>query len=406
MGVFYANAMTGSDANSGLTEVLAKRTWNSVYAAATNGDTIFLSGVFRDTGFSACGKSLWIVARNFATLDGSFSGGSFSGDYGTFVGITFRNFIYGFSTGAANVRFQNCSFLNNTSGFYGGYESSQTFLDCIFANNANAGFFARTDTGIMNAAFRNCVFARNGGSAIEAVTSSSQSLVLNNCVLYGAIMCKFGQSSLFSASSADNCYDFSAGKHIVAGVDRTTLAAWQSVINGGDARSVDRNVLSDLGDISNGSFRANPASVLLTAGVGSSPVGLTLPAVTISNFKNQSSWTGGVFSGTEIDGNGYLVLAAGETSGYWRSGVIDFGASIQAKSFEVYAENETATQYLDYDTADSPGMLTARLRCSNTAFLKDDVAPSWVVVPRGAEIGSLVSNGKRYWQLEITMRGT
>ena len=204
-----------------------------------------------------------------------------------------------------------------------------------------------------------------------------------------------------------NCFDFTNGKCVVNGVDKTTLATWQAAMTAPtDANSIDRVWRTAVGDYANNVLYPNPASFLLTAGPGATPIGIQRPALTVSNNTNQALWTGGVFSGTEVDGSGYLVLSAGQTVGTWSSDVIDFGANLDLYSVRIGGVNEDATHYIDTDTADSPGFYNIEVRGSSTSFAKTNGTLTWVTVPRGAEVGQFLSpNAFRYWQIRLTLRG-
>jgi len=162
---------------------------------------------------------------------------------------------------------------------------------------------------------------------------------------------------------------------------------------------------TDMADPLKMASRPTPASFLLTADNGGGPIGVTKPAVTLSNNRNASLWTGGVFSNCEIDGSGNLVLSAGQTLGTYKTDLIDFGANLDAHSVEIFtAGSDRPNTYVDYDTGDSPNHVNIRIRGSATSFLKTDSSPSWVIVPLGDEIGAYMSNGLRYWQIELTLR--
>jgi len=410
MATFYVNSITGNNSNSGASWALAKATLAGVYAAASNGDTIYCHGRFGES--LTFNKTLTWIGHGYCVFHGNSKGlsGHTVNTAGTvWIGVTFSKYAsFGIQTYASTASFPRlyrCTIDDCDIGVYTSTNYGQIYLvDCVMKNNTIAAAYGNAN---FVAGFTNCVFVGNAVS-IKKNASYVMAGILTKCILRDLV---FWEVSATAGNVSDgtnyNIYDFSFGKCVVGGVDKTTLAAWIASLTAPlDAQSIDRAWSSDVGDRTNELLLSNPSSYLLTAGPGLTPIGLTLPAVTLSNTKNATLWTGGVFSNTEIDGSGYLVLSAGQTSGYWRSDIIDFGANINAKCVEISAANESATQYLDYDTGDSPGYFNVRVRGSAASFLKSDASPSWVTVPRGAEIGNYMSNALRYWQIEITLRGT
>lgn len=400
MSIYYVNSQTGNNANSGATPALAKATIASLSPAS--GDTVFLSGIFAPF-IAVAGVNY--RGYGFCAVDGGGGAGMGSVPACSFRDLIFRNCGTQAIEFAGAARFYRCQFLYNAYALYDtNTEQGCIFEECLFYGNTVAaiyGYGNQPSRGIL----RNCVFAGNPKSIYLVSPYSSYPWRAQHCVFRDPIMWDIDVPGGVGAESDWNVYDFTHGKCVVGGVDKTSLAAWKAALTSPrDLNSID-NATAALGDPANGALRTTPAGDLLTLGPGGFPVGLSQPAVTISNNRNSSLWTGGIFSNTGLDGSGYVVLSPGQTSGYWRSGVIDFGAALPAQRLELALAGESyPTAYADYDTADNPGYLTVRVRGSNVLFAAADASPSWVTIPRCAEIGAYMSNSLRYWQVEVTLR--
>lgn len=405
MAILYVNSITGLDANNGSTWALAKKTLAGVNTTAAAGDTIYAHGIFNEA--IPVAKTLVWIANGLFVIDGTAKNGSLLATAAlTVIGATFTSFIDApiktNGSGSASTLFVNCEFRNQPSALSGTFPSNPYFVNCSFFGHTTAAI----DLGASGSLFtylHNCVFSNNA----IGIRSAANTVRARYCAFRDVIMWSATAQGQVEATTDFNVYDFSVGKCVFNAVDKTTLATWQAAIGAPkDTNSIDRVWSADVGDYANGVLRSNPASYLLTAGPGGTPLGLQLPALTLSNNRNASLWTGGVFSNCEIDGSGYLVLSAGQTVGTYKTNVIDFGAAINAKSIEISLAGEglNVVPYVDYDTADSPGYYNVRVRGSNTSFLKTDASPSWVIVPRRAEIGAYMSNALRYWQVELTLR--
>lgn len=411
MATFYANAITGNDANDGTSWALAKKTLASAYAAAAVDDTIYLHGRFTESLTIA--KRLIFRAEGYACLDGGGAiahGLSVSGMI-EIHGLKFTGFSFAGIRYASGMisHLYNCDFVGNVAGMdctaYASHTSG-TIRNCVFRDNTSYAIGCVGNSAIFNASVQNCVFINNPAAFYFA--GYSYAVTLSKCLFNnGYVFNAAHHVTIIQYGSGSNIYNVTGGgcKWTFAGVEYTTLASYVSLVGSIDVNPIDSTWETYVGDSVNGLLRPIPSSYLLTAASDGDSIGLTLPAVTVSNTANALLWTGGVFSNTEIDGSGYLVLSAGQTSGYWRSDIIDFGAAINAKMLEVSVAGEDTNNYLDYDTGDSPGYFNARVRGSNVPFLKTDVSPAWVTVPRRAEIGAYMSNALRYWQVELTLRG-
>lgn len=406
MAIFYVNSITGNNSNNGSTWALAKATLAGANTAASAGDTIYVHGIFNEAIPGT--KVLTWIGVGLAKLDG---GGSVAGPTPS-VAINVANLIFANFTTAYDSRnsapgayFINCIFQSGAFGLRFGNGSGRITCDnCAFLNYTTAAIAGNGST--MVGLLRNCAFSGNTISLSDG--GNGGTIQVNRCVFRDAIMWS-GAATFINADSNDNVYDFSVGKCVIGGVDKTTLASYIAAITAPrDSRSIDSVWSANVGDYANGVLRPNPASSLLTAGVGGVPLGLSVPGLTVSNNKNASLWTNGVFSNTEVDGSGNVVLSAGQTTGTFKTDVIDFGAAINAKLLEITLSGESgianALPYVDYDTGESPGYYNVRVRGSNSSFAKGDASPSWVVVPRRAQIGDYMSNALRYWQIELTLR--
>lgn len=421
MGVYYVNSFTGNNANSGTSPSLAKRTLAAASTAANaDGDTIRVTGIFHEALPVPSLNRQW-EAYGYAELDGL---GTIA--YPTFTtnlsirwaGFRFRRYVGGFVRPSG---FSNCSWLFERCWFSemqravvcGPYSLDvMRFVECQITDMSVAGFYASDGNCQPYPYFERCVFAGNPVSIWLPNLGNSPQLTVRGCISNDAVWMNLGLAQYLVAQTDYNVYNWTAGKAVVAGVDKETLAEWKAAFtavnsntNGAEANSID-SLLAELGDVGNRALRATPASSFLTAGPGGAPVGLREPAITISNTRNASLWTGGVFDGVEVDGAGYLALAPGYTLGTWASDVVDQGAGLPMRAIEVIAAGEDyPTTYLDADTADNPGQVTIEVRASNTLFGKGDASPAWIKVPRRSELGAYLTNSRRYWQVRLTLRG-
>ncbi len=395
MSTWYVNAASGADANSGASWALAKKTLSGANAVASAGDTIVCQGIFYEAipakvlnyigygycEFNARGLSYLTISTANAFTTITFAGGSLATMLTTaglsFYGCIFRDSPIGIQIQAtAAFRFHNCRFYNLVG----------------YGVTVSAGGY-----GVI-AHLTNCEFFANGIDIYPYMVS----LNVYPWSFYG---CSFGSPVMLKSYSAvpffsDSCaYDFTNGKNIYNGTDKTTLAAWRTSQGAPwDVNSVDRTWRADVGDYANRALRSTPAGYLQTAGVGYSPIGLYSPGLTVSNNANSSPWTNGVFTGTVIDSYGKISLLAGYTTGTAATDVIDLGAAISVNALELNLSGETYPNFYS-DT-------TVELRGSNTLFSKSAASPAWTTVPRNSEVASAMSpNTYRYWQVRVTLRG-
>ena len=401
MAIFYVNAVTGNDGNSGASWALAKKTLAAVATAASTNDVVYAHGYFSENFPS---KALYWIAKGTVIVDFAnlYNGATLSG--WNVQGFTFcRAQSYAaWCSGGSNL-FQDCVFCDQPGGVVVVQNgASITLINCQFFNHSVAatGGTGGSNTGTFY--LDNCVFAGNAVSWLR--NTGGATVRARRCVFADVVFFNASAASAIDTLQDWNAYDFSIGKCVINSVNYTSLATWKTLLaSPKEINSLDQTL--SVGDALVGALRATPSANLLTQGPAGTPIGLLAPAVTLSNNKNSALWTGGVFSNTEIDGNGYIVLSAGQTTGYWRSDVIDFGAALPAQRVEIVTSAEIyPTAYVDYDTGDSPGYVNIRVRGSNSLFAKNDGSPSWTIVPRNAEIGAYLSNHLRYWQIEITLR--
>lgn len=421
MADWYVNASSGNDGNSGASAALAKKTLAATYTALASGDRVFLSGVFTDywvMSATSITKSFSAYALGYAELDMaaiSYNGATaraFAGSF-YFKGIVFSNAPqYGLLAGAnSNIILHRCLFRGMGNALV---TDSGNFIarDCAFINNTY-GIIPNSSADFMQAgSFERCVFAGNTKDVFFNQYYANGQYYFRYCIFSSPVMLDVSAAAVLNDLSIQqdyNSYNFTGGYHITSGGNQTSLANWQTAVStsttGRDANSV--NAVPDIQDAVKGLFYPNIGSVLLTQGDNNRPVGYPRPAYGISNNKNASLWTGGNFSNTEINGSGNIVLSAGQTDGYWQSDVIDLGASHDpVLRLNLYAVGEAEPGVVaDYSLADSPNYYTARVRGSNSSFLKSDGSPAWVELPRNAFVAEYLDPTLRYWQIEITIKG-
>lgn len=422
MATYYVS-MFGSDSNNGTTEALAKLTLSGVNGVASAGDTILCHGIFKEA--IPVSKKLYWVGVGLCVFDANAGGTVTPADGTTFTNIEFTNSSGHNITGATsrNYGFYGCKFRNTVGGFSYQHDwtISAVFDNCQFYDCSGSGIKIASSTsggsGTSTILARNCVFIGNGKDVDSLSTGISgviTTLRLNQCCLGSSVMIQIANSTLANIINAQtdwNAFDFTNGKCVINSVDKTTLSAWQS--SEGSPRDVNSTARvwrqsSDTCDYANRLLRPVPNSPLLTLGPSSTPVGLSYPAVGISNNCNASSgWTSnGTFSNTAIDGSGFLVLSSPGT-GTWTSAVLDLGANISLTLTDIIVTGEVyPTTYIDYDTGDSPGHLTVEMRCDTSSFAAGAGSPSWVAVPRNAFTNLYISPvSARYWQIRLTLRG-
>lgn len=396
MAVFYANSLSGNDANNGSTWLLAKKTFSSVFTAAAAGDIIYLHGYFSPNALNKA--NMFIIGAGFAEFNGGASSFSSVSAGSTFINVSFTNFIYLWNASGGGY-FYDCIFRGNVKSFDDNSTlGNHSFHRCQFYNHSGA---AVTWNRAGNMQFYNCAFANNAYDILYS-GSSSGACVFRNCVFRSPYMIWWNAGGI--ALSDQNVFDFSYGKNLY-GTDKLTLAAWQSASTR-DATSIDRNWSTDVNDWANQMLRPNPASYLLTAGLGSTPIGLPYPSLGISGNRNSSYWSGGTFSNTELDASNRLILSAGQTLGTWASTVVDNGSQMHIKSIDPFVSNELyPVTYVDKDTGDSPNYLNIEFRGSASTFSANDASPSWTTIPRRGEFAMFASSAwYRYWQVRLTLR--
>lgn len=412
MATWYANSFTGASGNAGTSMALAKATLAQCNTAASAGDTIICTGIFREA--LPASKQLFWRGDGYCEFNGNGNvGNTHSTAPNTYYdNITFTNFstapIGGTGLGGIVVC-RNCIFRNMPSAM---------FTSLAYMKAENCQFYNLTSYAILNSLggttllFEsiNCVYYNN---SVDIWSSNGGSDVgLQRNVFGSAIMLRTSSATLFycaSYLSGNNVFDFTNGKcQISTSTDKTTLAAWLTSVGNNiqELNSITRVWTSDVTDYTTNGFNSTPAGYLLTAAQLSTPIGLSLPAVGISNNANSSLWTGAVLTNTNIDSFGNIVLEAGSTSGTAAFDVIDYGASVslQRVVFNISGENYPI-MYMDTDTADSPGYFTFEIRGSAGSFTKTDGTIPWIIMPRRGEVGSYVTTNKfRYWQIRVTLR--
>lgn len=420
MAVLYVNSITGDDGNSGASWDLAKQTLAAAKSAATASDTIYCHGRFAEA--ITTDKTITWVGVGYCVLDGENTIANLVIMNATGTGSSFRGFTITRATNAGvynttnntTCYFYDCVISNNAYGFYNpSFNTIATWylFNCQILNNSWAGVYVGTGTVYLD----NVVIYSTLGYGIFNPHGNFNVVIINNSAIDCPVLIRSrvsgqiltnGHPNAYALRSGGNVFQVDPNQNPTSPTDYTTLATFAAAAASTLATNgIEYDWMNDAADETNGIYAPTPAAYLLTAGVGGTPVGYIRPAVALSNSVNASLWTGGVFSNTEIDGSGYLVLSAGQTSGYWRSDIIDLGAAIDAYSIQISSAGEDATNFVDYDTGDSPGYFNVRVRGSNASFAKGDTSPAWVTMPRGDEIGDHMSTALRYWQVELMLRG-
>lgn len=398
MAIWYANSITGNNGNSGATMALAKATLAGASGVASNGDFIDCHGIFTEA--LPIAKSLTWRGVGQCVLDGGgvLAGATLGAVTITCIGMRFRGFTNHvfYTSNAPTLNLLYCEFADQPIGvnFTSNSGKYLNIENCVFSNHTTyAVYVYDTYTNI-----RNSVFVKNAVGIQTYFDYYLYNAVLSNNVFLDPVMVNYSYNN-GSWVGGHNVYDFTNGKCIRVGVDKTSLADWRTS-QSSEYTSQDRQARSDLADYTGNVFRSSPSSYLLTAGAAGGTAGVSRPAAVVSNNVNASLWTGGTFSNTEIDGSGNLVLSAGQTLGTWTSGELDLGAAIALRSIQLRTNNETSSTFVDSSIADSPGYLTVELRGSNTS----PVSGSYTAVPRQAEIGAYMTSTYRYWQIKLTLR--
>lgn len=407
--MYYANAAGGNDSNNGTSWALAKKTLSGVDGVASAGDTVMVHGVFRET--IPVSKQLFWIGFGRCQFNGNGGSGVAPSAGTSFDGIDFTGWSDApfSSIASAILSFQckDCTFHDIPNAIISGASDlprNLFFERCQFFSLSSSGicFLRSYSDRSYFMSLCGCVFY---GNALDLKVSGYQLGSLSNCVFGSPVMFSAADSSS-PLSQDNNVFDFTNGKNIYNGTDKTSLSDWRTA-SSQDANSIDRVWRTDVGDYANNALRSNPSGYLLTAGSGGNPLGLYLPGLTVSNNTNSTYWTNGVGSGCAIDGPGNVYLTGtSPTSGTWATDVIDLGANIASKSIELIGSGENdPTTYFDADTGDSPNYRNLEVRLSATSFTKSAGSPSWITVPRGADLGAYTNNNLRYIQVRVTLRG-
>jgi len=124
----------------------------------------------------------------------------------------------------------------------------------------------------------------------------------------------------------------------------------------------------------------------------------------MSNAYSAEDWAGGVFTNTQLDGSGRIVLSAGQAVGTWASPVKDLGElNVLRLAASDLAGNEVEpTDVFDSSNSDTaPNRKTFEFRASMSSFAANAASPAWVEVEVGSEPPVIAG---RFVQVRITLR--
>lgn len=255
MATFYADARNGNDSNDGTTNALAWKTLGKAMSTAATGSTISCCGVFNEQ-LVAANKAMTFTADGFAVLDGTSSlaigfqtAGAWAKTY-TFNGFIFRNFtsydMYMPNTHNCVFILSKCILENSPYGCYCfnssvGAGSPCTFTNCVFRACSVVGLAGGTSTWYERVTY--CTFTGCGTGMTWADTTNHAT---TGNFAYNIFSNNTTHINLATQTAVGvfnyNAIDFTTGgsqKCIYAGVNKTTLAAWQAAANGCDALSID-----------------------------------------------------------------------------------------------------------------------------------------------------------------------
>jgi len=243
MATYYVNK-SGNDSDTGLTPALAKLTiQGGLNAMAASGDTLIVqSGVYSEAVIRSTSLAGTILADGFVIMDGESTLGT---------GINFSTNVVTASVKGFIVRRYNTA---------GATSHSAPFSDCMFdlcgigldivSSTSNLGpptrcVFVDCTTGLRvvrsTAVMKSLTFFGCATAALCTDTLASQGFRLQNCIFdTNTIHIQVNGAGSMTATSNGNCINFSTGKCVFIGVDKLTLAAWQSA-SGADAASISAN---------------------------------------------------------------------------------------------------------------------------------------------------------------------
>lgn len=401
MTIYYVNAQTGNDSNNGLSEAAPKLTIAATITAAAYNDTIRMTGRFINGFAVPYNKQLWYVGHKGCLFVPTTrrSGTCFSPTQSGNANGIFDVEVAGFQCGALvsdlcgigdlrNVVFRDC-----TSGLISSGRCAPNVYDCAF-ENCDVGLNIASGSGLYTSAY-NCSFVGcatgilgQAGGYVRCLYSYFDSLVAMNLSATLAIL-----------DANYNAYNVAGGVSWIKGATTyTTLATWQAAVSQ-DAASIE--LAGQINDGAKASAWPVANSNLLAPGVGyqlQQGYGVQKWGAAVSPNRNATLWTNGIFSNTEIDPvTSGIRLSAGQASGYWRSGVIDFGAPQEIARFDAAVDGEYSLFYA-----------TLRVRFSNTSFAAnaDEITgPTWYAMGRGGSMRDLseFTRHYRYQQVEVTL---
>jgi hypothetical protein len=409
MATVFVDSRNGNDANSGVDFANALKTLGAGFLAAGAGGTINATGVFKETLTQAVGQTNTWNAVGFAVLDGDFvlsfgliisSGGTSTQ---TFNGFVFKNHVSrGVFINNAVTNFiimNDCVVEDEPTGIAAIFGTQFTLTRCIVRNCSVDGFF---DHALGGSATKwnllNCTIVNNG----TGVHSDNASVVkAQNCIFsHNTIHIKVDAAGDVDGVQNFNNIDFSSGKCVIGGVDKTTLAAWQTDVATADSQSIsaDPTYVDRLKRL----HGLKPASQSLVAGslaLGSIVQGAILKQCEgVSTNENSSEWTGATLVNVVINGNGELELDTGQDVGT-ATIVHNFGSPRDISRLFVEHDHDFAFSVLDFDKSDTlPETWEVRVATS------DDGISFSAFTEVNLRQPDLAIVAKQYVKVEITLR--
>lgn len=428
---YFVHALSGNDSNSGLSAGLAKKTIGAAYLLAASGDSIYLTGYFKESLLysTVAHNSKAINWRGYphAVLD-YHSVPVPRADVGftasqTYADLSFLNATWSVinARGYYQHVFNRCRFINCASAFQiiAVSQYAHIFIDCVFAGANNI---------IQNRPSNQ----RSLPLHIEASISADNSLVLSHtqgyndmrtnilrCVIANGdnqtvyhVPYLYAHPNAFHLEGLTNFNAYQTGFIAVTNTGNYAgLAAWRGSINSLYAPQFEQNsqeidARAELDDPNHGLYRVSINSPLRIAGPARAPIGPAKAGIAISENCNSSLFTNGIFSNTQISHDGWIELIPGQSSGYWRSDVLDLGAGFyRVNALEIGHRNESGAYGAGRISYGSAGSMTLRVRSAASKFSKADASPAWVEVPAFGDLAGTAGldlNG-RFWQAEVTI---
>lgn len=402
---YYVDASSGADGNDGLVAATAKQTIAAAIAAASDGDTVRLRGVFDEAVIT--GKSLTFVGDVFAVIDRNSAPGS-TAMYLTGVTVRVENIVVrncalrGIVTETDDAVIENCEAINCGSAGSGG------------------GIIARALSIGGGALLVRCVAALCDAPGFT--TDGPGTFLLNHCTAYGnsvgyrlktgsaaTIKNSIGQSStgveIDAEAGLPSQYKLGSDFNNWYGIVSTfgaSLVAHKAALPGRDLHSTNVDSMFVNSATSRLVLLLTPASPL----VGASADGLSVGARERGfQILPSPAWTLDPEL-TYAAGPGEISLNTGETVGMARSPVVDLGAEYELDYADLLALETFYTAYLDTFLPGPyapPDPCTFEIRGAATPFPAADPIfgyPDYVDVERRGDPALTA----RYVQVRLTFR--